>query len=131
MLKNATVQATIPAQDLARAKAFYTEKLGLTPTEEHAAGIRFELNGTEFLLFPSAGAASGTHTQASFEVKDAEAEISELRSRGVVFEEYDLPGLKTVNGVADIPEIGKGGFFKDTEGNVIGVFQRVESRVNA
>src|ERR1700682_6075530 len=131
MLKDAKVQTTIPAQDLARAKAFYTEKLGLTPTEEHAAGIRFELNGTEFLLFPSAGAASGTHTQASFEVKDAEAEIRELRSRGGTFEAHDVPGLKTENGVADIAEIGKGGFFKDTEGNVIGVFQRIEARVNA
>jgi catechol 2,3-dioxygenase-like lactoylglutathione lyase family enzyme len=130
MLKDSRVETTIPSQDLARAKAFYTEKLGLTPTEERPDGIQFDLNGTTFSLFQSAGAASGTHTQASFEVQDAEAEIADLRSRGVTFEEYDLPGIKTENGVATI-EGGKGGWFKDTEGNVIAVFQRIEASVPA
>src|ERR1700680_4338762 len=130
MLKNSRVETTIPAQDLARAKAFYTEKLGLAPKEERPGGIEFDLNGTTLLLFPSAGAASGTHTQASFEVEDAEAEIAELRSRGVSFEEYDLPSLKTENGIVNI-DGSKGGFFKDTEGNLIGVFQRIEANVTA
>jgi catechol 2,3-dioxygenase-like lactoylglutathione lyase family enzyme len=131
MLKNARVETTIPAQDLARAKAFYTEKLGLTPSEERDDGIQFDLNGTTFLLFKSAGAASGTHTQASFDVQNVDAEIVDLRSRGVVFEEYDLPGLKTENGIVTLEGAGRGGFFKDTEGNLIGVFQRLEARVTA
>jgi catechol 2,3-dioxygenase-like lactoylglutathione lyase family enzyme len=130
MLKNSRVEVTIPAQDLARAKAFYTEKLGLSPTDERAEGIQFDLNGTTLLLFSSVGAASGTHTQASFEVQDAPAEMTELRSRGVTFEEYDLPGIKTENGVATI-EGGKGGWFKDSEGNLIAVFQRIEANVPA
>lgn len=131
MLKSGRVEATIPAQDLARAKAFYTEKLGLTPTEERPEEIQFDLGGgTTFLLFQSAGAASGTHTQAGFVVDDAVAEIADLRSRGVKFEEYDLPELKTENGVATI-EGGKGGWFKDTEGNLISVFQRIEANVPA
>ena len=130
MLKDSRIETTIPAQDLARAKAFYTQKLGLTPTEERDDGIQFDLNGTTFLLFESSGTASGTHTQASFEVQDAEAEIADLRSRGVAFEEIDAPGLKTENGIATISG-GKGGWFKDTEGNLLAVFQRIEARVTA
>jgi len=85
-------------------------------------------------LFQSAGAASGTHTQMGWEVADIEATVSELRMRGVVFEEYDLPGLKTVNGIANIegnyPSKGVGeraAWFKDSEGNLIGIGQLLRS----
>jgi predicted enzyme related to lactoylglutathione lyase len=77
--------------------------------------------GTGFMVFQSSGAPSGTHTQVGFEVKDLEAEMADLRSRGVTFEEYDFPGMKTENGVLTMPE-GKGAWFKDTEGNLLSLF---------
>jgi catechol 2,3-dioxygenase-like lactoylglutathione lyase family enzyme len=123
MLKDATFQATIPAQDLERARRFYADKLGLTPAEESPAGLRFDGGGTRFLLFPSSGAASGAHTQMGFDVGDIEVEVAGLKARGVTFEEYDFPGLKTVGGIADVGP-GRAAWFKDSEGNLLGVIQR-------
>jgi catechol 2,3-dioxygenase-like lactoylglutathione lyase family enzyme len=125
MLNKAAVRTTIPASDLARAKAFYADKLGLHPAEEEPGGLRYECGaGTNFLVFQSSGASSGAFTQISFEVEDVEAEVRDLQAKGVKFEEYDFPGLKTVNGIADIA-IGRGGWFKDSEGNLLAVAQRV------
>jgi catechol 2,3-dioxygenase-like lactoylglutathione lyase family enzyme len=134
MLKNGRVAARLPAQDLERARAFYAEKLGLEPSEEREGGLRYICAGGEFALFESAGSATGDHTQMGWEVEDIEATVGELRSRGVVFEEYDLPGLKTVDGIAEIdgnyPSKGtgeRGAWFRDSEGNMLGVGQPVGS----
>jgi catechol 2,3-dioxygenase-like lactoylglutathione lyase family enzyme len=102
MLKNGRVATRLPAQDLERARAFYSEKLGLEAAEEREGGLRYVGAGGEFALFQSAGSATGDHTQMMWEVDDIEATVRELRSRGVVFEEYDLPGLNTVDGLAEI-----------------------------
>jgi catechol 2,3-dioxygenase-like lactoylglutathione lyase family enzyme len=130
MLKNGRVATRLPAQDLERARAFYAEKLGLEPTEEREGGLRYVCAGGEFALFESAGAATGDHTQMGWEVEDIEATVRELRSHGVVFEEYDLPGLKTVDGIAEIegnyPSKGtgeRGAWFRDSEGNMLGIGQ--------
>jgi catechol 2,3-dioxygenase-like lactoylglutathione lyase family enzyme len=96
MLKNGRVATRLPAQDLERARAFYAEKLGLEPEEDREGGLRYVCAGGEFALFESAGAATGVHTQMGWEVEDIAATVRELRSRGVVFEEYDVPGLNTV-----------------------------------
>ncbi len=121
MLDSATrAYATIPAQDLARAKAYYEEKLGLKPTEERPEGLIYETAGTQFLLFTSMGKANGEHTQFGWEVSDIESAVSTLRANGVVFEEYDFPGLKTVDGIADI-EGERGAWFKDSEGNLLAI----------
>jgi catechol 2,3-dioxygenase-like lactoylglutathione lyase family enzyme len=132
MLKDGRVATRLPAQDLERARAFYTEKLGLEPAEEREGGLRYVCAGGEFALFESAGAAAGDHTQMGWEVEDIEATARELRSRGVVFEEYDLPGLKTVDGIAEIegnyPSKGsgeRGAWFRDSEGNMLGIGQPV------
>ena len=133
MLKDGRVAARLPAQDLERARRFYSEKLGLEPVEEREGGLRYVFKGGgEFALFASAGAASGDHTQMSWEVDDLEATVSELRARGVVFEEYDLPGLRTVDGIAEIegnyPSKGtgeRGAWFRDSEGNMLGVGEPV------
>jgi hypothetical protein len=76
--------------------------LGLEPVEARPGGLRYRCGSTCFALFESTGAASGTHTQMAWEVDHIEATTVALRSRGVVFEEYDVPGLKTVNGVAEV-----------------------------
>ena len=124
MLADGRVDAAIPASDLDRARAFYSEKLGLTPTEETPEGLIYECaERSRFFLFQSTGRASGDHTQMGWEVADLEAEVADLRSRGVVFEEYDFPGLKTVDGIATVGNT-KGAWFKDSEGNLLSVAQR-------
>ena len=118
MLENSNIYATIPAKDLERAKSFYADKLGLKPEEERPEGLRYRWENGGFLLFESSGAASGDHTQMGWDVEDLAATVEELRRRGVVFEEYDMPGFKTVNGIAEIGGL-KGAWFKDTEGNLL------------
>jgi catechol 2,3-dioxygenase-like lactoylglutathione lyase family enzyme len=132
MLENGRVASRLPAQDLERARVFYSEKLGLEPVEERDGGLRYVCAAGEFALFQSAGTASGDHTQMGWEVDDIDATVRELQSRGVVFEEYDLPGLKTVDGIADIegnyPSKGtgeRGAWFRDSEGNMLGMGQPV------
>ncbi|HEY6672139.1 MAG TPA: VOC family protein [Solirubrobacterales bacterium] len=133
MLENAKVATRLPAQDLERARAFYAERLGLEPAEERPGGLLYRCGNTEFALFESAGAPSGEHTQMAFEVEDIEATVEQLRGRGVTFEEYDVPGLTTVNSIAEIEgnypsKGGKGeraAWFRDSEGNMLGAGQAV------
>lgn len=134
MLENGRVATRLPAQDLERARAFYAETLGLEPVEEREGGLRYVCADGEFALFESGGSASGDHTQMGWEVGDIEATVRELRARGVVFEEYDVPGLKTVDGIAEIggnyPSKGsgeRGAWFRDSEGNMLGIGQPVRS----
>ncbi len=123
MLEDAKVAARIPVRDLQRARSFYAEKLGLEPRDELPEGLRYRCGNGEFLLFESSGSASGAHTQLGWDVDDIEASVELLRSRGVVFEEYDMPGLKTVNGIAEI-EGEKAAWFRDSEGNLLALGQR-------
>src|SRR5438094_3024197 len=99
MLESGAVATRLPAQDLQRARAFYAEKLGLEPTEERPGGLLYRCARGDFALFESGGAPSGSHTQMAWDVEDIEAAVAELKARGVVFEEYDVPGLTTVNGI--------------------------------
>lgn len=134
MLKDSDVAARIPAQDLERARAFYSSKLGLEPVEERPGGLRYKCGNGYFTLFQSSGAASGAHTQMGWEVEDIEATVSELRRRGVKFEEYDFPGIKTVDGIAEIKgnypskraSGERGAWFRDSEGNLLGIGQTVK-----
>jgi len=126
MLADYPITTALPAVDLERARRFYAEKLVLTPEREIPGGLLLYRCGgdTRFSLFTSQGAASGTHTQASWVVDDVEAEVAALKARGVIFEEYDTPSLKTVNSIVTAGPI-KGGWFKDSEGNLLGVMQFV------
>jgi catechol 2,3-dioxygenase-like lactoylglutathione lyase family enzyme len=132
MLADFPVATRLPVKDLERARRFYSEKLGLEPVEERSGGLRYHCGGADFALFESTGAASGTHTQMAWEVADIEATVAALKARGVVFEQYDLPGLETVNGIAEIegnyPSKGigeRGAWFRDSEGNLLGLGQPV------
>jgi catechol 2,3-dioxygenase-like lactoylglutathione lyase family enzyme len=135
MFEDSKVAARIPAQDLQRARAFYAEKLGLEPSEERPGGLLYRCGEGEFALFESAGVASGDHTQMGWEVEDIEATVERLRARGVVFEEYDFPGLRTVNGIAEVagnyPSKGgvgeKAAWFRDSEGYVLGEVSSIRS----
>ncbi|MBW7961749.1 VOC family protein [Bradyrhizobium sp. BR 10261] len=134
MLGKAKVAARLPAKDLNRARRFYSEKLGLDPVEQRQGGLRYVCAAGEFAIFVSVGAQPGTHTQMGWEVEDIYTTVRELRARGVKFEEYDLPGLKTVDGIAEIAGnyaskgIGeRGAWFRDSEGNLLGIGQPVRS----
>jgi catechol 2,3-dioxygenase-like lactoylglutathione lyase family enzyme len=136
MLQNSNVATRLPAQDLERARVFYSEKLGLEPIEERPGGMKYKCGNGYFALFESAGAPSGEHTQMAWEVDDLHAVMAELRRRGVVFEEYDLPDLKTVNGIAEVagnyPSSGgtgeRGAWFRDSEGNLLAIGQPILGR---
>ena len=128
MLKDARVATRLPAQDLQRARAFYAEKLGLEPSEERPGGLLYKCRNGEFALYQSAGASPGTFTQMGFTVDDIVATVTELLRRGVIFEEVDLPGLKTVDSIAEVagnyPSKGSGeraAWFRDSEGNMLGI----------
>ncbi|MET8339128.1 VOC family protein [Streptosporangium canum] len=132
MLNHSHVATRLPARDLDRARAFYAEKLGLEPVEERPGGLLYRCGGGRFALFASTGTASGDHTQMAWEVDDIEAVVEELRSRGVVFEEVDVPGFRTVGGIAHVegnyPSAGTGeraAWFRDSEGNLLGIGQPV------
>jgi len=118
-------RATLPASDLGRARKFYEETLGLKLVEENESGIAFDTgSGSQVAIYPSGSGGTNQATAAEFEVGDLDVEMKDLRSKGIKFEEYDLPGLKTVDGVATLgPD--KGAWFKDTEGNILAVVQRV------
>ena len=124
MLSDARYEAALPCSNLGRAKSFYADKLGLTPADEQPAGALFSgRDGTRFLLFPSSGTPSGSHTQMGFIVADADAEVRDLKQRGVQFEEYDFPGFDKATSIAQIGE-DRGAWFKDSEGNLLGILQQ-------
>ena len=104
-LAHGRVEVRLPAKDLARAKRWYAEKLGLLPSEERDGGLRYE----------------------------CDAEVSELRGPGVVFEDYRIPGLAMANNIVDIPDNypsngrgERGAWFRDSEGNMLGISQAIE-----
>ena len=118
--ETAIAEATLPAKDLDRAKNFYAERLGLVPTSEDKTGVHFVVGGTRFRLFRSGGSASGSHTQLALMVGDIDAQVQTLRGRGLSFEVYDYPNLKTVDGIADLG-YARAAWFKDSEGNLLGI----------
>lgn len=121
-LANAKIIPTLPAADMARAKKYYQDKLGLSPVSETSGGALYECGGgTGFFLFPSANAGKCPTTYAGWEVDDVEATVKELKSKGVVFEEYDTPAYKTVDGIATLPDGTKAAWFKDSEGNILAI----------
>lgn len=124
MLGNALPMTALPAQDLDRAKGWYAQKLGLEPSGsiEDDSALRYDLNGGSFILFESAGEPSGAHTQMSFTVEDADAAAAEMRARGVTFEDYGMDGA--VDGIVTMGG-RRGGWFKDSEGNLIGLVQEL------
>jgi catechol 2,3-dioxygenase-like lactoylglutathione lyase family enzyme len=137
MFRNANVSMRLPVQDLERARAFYSEKLGLDPMEERPGGLKYRCGEGHYVLFESAGVPSGEHTQMAWAVEDIDAVAVELRRRGVTLEEYASPALTTINGIADIsgnyPSSGgvgaRGAWFRDSEGNLLSIGQPIRGRM--
>lgn len=123
MLRDARSHTTLPVADVERAKRFYAEKLGLQPSTEAPGGSFYVTGGgTRFLLYPTPNPNRGGHTQIGFSVDDIEQTVADLKAAGVVFEEYDSPGFKTVGGIGQAGDI-RNAWFKDSEGNLLGLVQ--------
>lgn len=114
--------AKLPARDVERARAFYADKLNLTSLGEQNNHLFFEVGGSHFMVYPSSGAASGTHDQIGFSVEDIVWMVAALRSKGVVFEEYEPPGASTTDGIMDFGSV-KSAWFKDSEGNLLSIVE--------
>jgi catechol 2,3-dioxygenase-like lactoylglutathione lyase family enzyme len=125
MLQKSPMFAYLPVKDLARARQFYEQKLGFKPGRELGGGIVYEFaRGTACFMYPTPNAGTSRASQAFWQVEDVEREVAELKSKGVVFEEYDMPGVKTHNGIATGGG-AKSAWFKDTEGNILAIVQDV------
>jgi len=119
MLSDRHVMATIPAADLDRAQAWYSDKLGLVPAVSDEVGLIYRMpGGSEFLIYETPNAGQAPNTLMAFDSTNVVADVAELKQRGVVFEDYDLPGLKTENSIATIGD-RKAAWFRDSEGNIL------------
>ena len=121
MLNSASVTANIPAGDLKRARDFYADKLGLTPSFEMEDVIMIYQTdgGTVFSVYQTEYAGQAGHTIAQWHVDDVDAEVRDLKQKGVAFEQYDMPGVQWHDGVASMEGMGKAAWFKDSEGNIL------------
>jgi predicted enzyme related to lactoylglutathione lyase len=121
VLDQATVTANIPAADLGRARVFYADKLGLTPSQEMDGAMLLyrTAGGSVFSVYQTEYAGQAGHTIAHWHVEDIEAVVRDLRSKGVAFEHYDMPGVDWSDDVASMAGMGKAAWFKDSEGNVL------------
>jgi predicted enzyme related to lactoylglutathione lyase len=125
MLQNFPMYAYIPAKDVARARQFYEGKFGFRAKEEVAGGVIYEFKDkTACFLYPTPNAGTSLASQAFWQVDDVEREVSELKTRGVVFEEYDVPGERSPSGVVTAGG-AKAAWFKDSEGNILAIIQSV------
>ena len=119
------VSAVLCSTDLERSRAFYEQQVGLTLSPETIENhLLFDCgDGTTLLVYGRPGANQADHTQVRFWTDDVDADVAELEGRGVTFEEYDFPMLKTVDGIATTAGIGRSAWFKDPDGNTIALFQ--------
>ncbi len=127
MLTDARPEPVIPVSDLDRATAFYRDKLGLELEDRlddipENPEVRFSLGGGTLSIYKSVGAGQARHTLAAFVVDDIETTVRQLRDGGVTMEEYDMPGLKTEDGIATMGG-SRGSWFKDPDGNILAIAQ--------
>jgi predicted enzyme related to lactoylglutathione lyase len=121
MLDQGTVTANIPAADLERARDFYAEKLGLSPFQEMGGVVLMyrTSGGSPFSVYQTEYAGKAGHTVAQWHVDDVDAVVRDLKSKGVAFEHYDMPGVDWNDDVATMGGMGKAAWFKDSESNIL------------
>jgi predicted enzyme related to lactoylglutathione lyase len=123
MLGDFPIDVVLLATDLEASKDFYVNNIGLEIESDSPYGVQFKCGGGSRLgVSKSEVGTADSQTQAAFRVKDLAAELAELRSRGVKIQDYDLPGLKTVDGVAEVP-FGLMAWFIDPGKNCVGIIQ--------
>jgi len=125
MLQDSPLYAYFPAQNIARARRFYEDKLGFRPQQEIAGGIVYAFaNGTAAFLYLTPNAGTSKASQAFWQVDDVEGEVAALKARGVIFENYDMPGEKSPSGAITAGG-AKAAWFKDSEGNILAIIETV------
>ncbi len=123
MLQDSPIYAYIPARDMARARQFYEGKLGLKAKQVLEGGVVYEFGGgTAAFLYLTPNAGTSKASQAFWSVADVDSEIAALKAKGVVFEDYEMPGVKSPSGAITAGG-AKAAWFKDSEGNIMAVIQ--------
>jgi len=122
MIADNKTYTTLPVSDLERARKFYHGLLGIHEQIVTEGGVMYGSGGTQFFVFPSRYRASG-HTQMSWQVGDVKQEVAELKRKGIKFEEFDLPGIKSVDGIAHSGPNVWTAWFRDPDGNLLGLTQ--------
>jgi predicted enzyme related to lactoylglutathione lyase len=125
VLGSRRISAVLCSTDLERAQKFYEQKVGLTLSPETIENhLVFACgDGTTLLVYGRPAESKADHTQVRFWSDDVEADVAELVSRGVIFEDYDFPAFKTVNHIGTTAGVGKSAWFKDPDGNTLALFQ--------
>jgi predicted enzyme related to lactoylglutathione lyase len=121
MLSDSKVTANIPASDLQRARDFYADKLGLSPTQELPGEVLLyrTAGGTDFQVYRTDYAGQAGHTIAQWHVDDIESQVHDLTTKGVTFEVYDMPGVEWDGEIASMEGMGRAAWFRDSEGNIM------------
>lgn len=120
MLNHSKVTANVPAADLDRARSFYADVLGLTPTDENPGGLIYTTEGgTTFFLYQTEFAGLAGHTIAQWHVDSVDDEVRDLKAKGLKFEHYDMPGVTWDGDIARMEGMGSAAWFKDSEGNIM------------
>jgi catechol 2,3-dioxygenase-like lactoylglutathione lyase family enzyme len=122
MLTHSKLHPVLAAVDIDRARQWYAEKLGLNPIRDNQGELIYEIDGARFMIYETPSAGTARNTVAGWDVDDLDAVMVDLRGRGVVFEEYNYPDFKTVNGILDFGD-SRGAWFKDSEGNILALNQ--------
>src|SRR5438132_1435927 len=128
MLNDYPVHASLATSDAARAKAWFADKIGWQPKREWPGLLLYEVGPTQFGVYETGAAGTAKNTVAFWLVKDLPAEVARLRDRGVVFEDYDFGEIKTVDGVMTDDDGSLVAWFKDPDGNVLGLIEDEDSR---
>ncbi|MFB9310485.1 catechol 2,3-dioxygenase-like lactoylglutathione lyase family enzyme [Agromyces hippuratus] len=123
MFESARAYSILPASDLERAVRYWKDTFDLDPVMTDETGVLFEIGGSRVLVYETQFAGTAKNTAFGIDTDDLESAMSELRSRGVEFADYDMPGLKTVDGVADLGG-ERSAWFTDSEGNILAIGQR-------
>lgn len=124
MLQDSAIQISVPVADMARARQFYANTLGLRVVEAHQFGVIFDCAGTRLGLTPTSDAGKAGYSLVTWQVTDIDATMHDLRSAGITFEEYDAGPVKTVDGKAKLEGVYLA-WFKDSEGNLLALVQPV------
>ena len=122
MFENSLAMAVLPASDLERARRFWSDVFGLTPVRSDMGGDFYVVGGLPVLVYETQFAGTALNTSFGLFTDDLDRDMAALRERGVTFNEYDLPGLKTENGIVDM-DGERGAWFNDSEGNIISIAQ--------
>lgn len=132
-LSGSTVVAMLAEDDLEKGRRFWRDTIGAEEiwADENYGEVAFRTGRSVFALYLHQGGSKADHTQLAFQVEDVRATKQALEQKGIRFEEYDLPGLKTENGIADMGEGNEGAWFLDPGGNIIGLFTESKTMLDA